>query len=214
MGTKKETKLIILIVILLPCCILVYSQNRIPETISKPSLSTVFSEGYGFEPVRHLDLPNDLVEMLDLDDYIWIDYKSPEDQSTNLYVGYYYSANKSYSSHSPTVCYPSQGWTISEDVVKNSIQTGPYQINYQEIVASLGDRQELVLYWYQTGKFTNTQVYKNKIYMGYNKLMHNSEQHAFVRVAVPIEQSLKQSRILAINFIKAFYPKLADYMVE
>ena len=167
----------------------------------------------GYETDRIIELASEHVTMLSLDDYIFIDYKGPKARP-NLYIGYYYTANKAYASHSPLICYPSQGWKIDNTPNRDSLQIGEYKINYEEIITSLGEQKELVLFWYQAGLQTNTQVYQNKIDMGYNKLMHNDEQHGFIRVAIPLQETYEESKKSATDFIKAFYPPFIQYISQ
>ena len=158
-------------------------------------------------------MAEDAVAMLKLDDYLFADYKGPLG-IVNLYIGYYYTANKAYAAHSPLICYPSQGWKIDSNPKKAFLQVDAQTIKYEEIITSSGDTKELVLFWYQAGLFTNTKIYMNKIDMGYNKLRHNSEQHGFVRVAVPIKNTYEESKSSAINFIEAFYPQFINYIAN
>ena len=152
------------------------------------------------------------VKMLDLDDYVFVEYKG-KTGNVNLYIGYYYTAGKAYASHSPMVCYPAQGWKIDQKPLKHYLDVGQYRINYEEIITSNGPHKELILYWLQSHILTNTQVYMNKIDMAYNKLTKNDEQHAFVRVAVPIGNSTyDEAKKAAVDFIKAFYPNFIRFI--
>lgn len=211
MGTKKDTKLLILICVLGITCILVYSRYRAPQIVEKAPLKNYLMQLDGYETGQSVDLSSDHVSMLKLDDYIFIDYKGQK-RNPNLYIGYYYTASKAYASHSPMICYPSQGWKIDNKPSKSSLQVGSRTINYEEIIVSLGDRKELVLYWYQAGLQTNTQVYKNKISLGYNKLMNNDEQHGFVRVALPFNGNYNETKHAATIFIKTLYPQFINYI--
>jgi EpsI family protein len=213
LGTNKERKLLILICLLIVTGIFVYSQNRTPQVIQKSSLKDYFSHLDGFDKKDMIDMPEDTIKMLNLDDYLFANYQGPLGIA-NLYIGYYYTANKAYAAHSPMVCYPSQGWKIESSPRRGSLQVGTKIIEYEEITTSLGDVKELVMYWYQAGLFTNTRIYKNKIDMGYNKLMNNNEQHAFVRVALPIQAEYGESKKAAIDFIKAFYPQFVKYVTQ
>jgi EpsI family protein len=181
--------------------------------VKETPLKSYFTQLKGYETDRVIDLSTHHVTMLKLDDYIFVNYKGPKG-NPNLYIGYYYSANKAFASHSPLVCYPSQGWMIDTRPRRRSLQVGPHTIEYEEITTSFGDMKELVLYWYQAGLQTNTQVYKNKIDMGYNKLMNDDEQHGFVRVAIPLEGTYEESEIVATDFIKAFYPRFINYISQ
>jgi EpsI family protein len=212
LGSKIETKLIVLGVLFLITSIFVYWRTEPSEVQKKPALKQYIEHVDGYETLRHIAMENTAVEMLDLDDYTFTDYRG-ESGKVNLYIGYYYSADKAYASHDPMVCYPSQGWKIDQKPVKHSLEIGPNRINYEEIITSNGSHKELVLYWLQSHMLTNTQVYMNKIDMAYNKLTKNDEQHAFVRVAVPIANSAyDEAKKAATDFIQAFYPNFIRFI--
>ncbi|WP_319409047.1 exosortase C-terminal domain/associated protein EpsI [uncultured Desulfosarcina sp.] len=212
MGNKIEFKLTVLIGFFLATCIFVYGFNQPTEIKEKPPLTEYFRHVDGYENLGFVWMADNHVKMLQLDDYVFANFKR-DGNKPNLYIGYYYSADKAYRAHSPLVCYPAQGWKVDSKPVIATLETGPYTINYEEIVTSFGRERELVLYWYQSHLLTNTQVYKNKIDMAYNKLVNNDEQHAFVRVAVPFEDSpyadVKKS---AVDFINAFYPRFVEFI--
>lgn len=214
MGKTLTIKLSVLIVIFLVTCIAVYGFNPSGAQIKKPPLADFLGRIDGHRTVRHLSLPANVFRMLKLDDYAYCDFTGDEG-TVNLYIGYYYSSSKAYAAHSPTVCYPSQGWKIERRPAASTLAIAPHDIHYEEIVTSYGDEKELVLYWYQARLFTNTQVYRNKIDMGYNKLMNNDEQHGFVRVAVPFQnRPYATVKKAAVDFIQAFYPQFVRFITE
>ena len=179
-----KIKLLLLSTVFLITCVFVYKPKE-AVNLSKPPLRQYLNNIQNYELLRNISLADDALEMLDLDDYFYADYKGP-DGKINLYIGYYYSANKAYAAHSPLICYPSQGWKIEEQQPSRSVNIDSHQIHYDEITTSLSSRKELVLYWFQAYERTNTHIVSNKIDMGYNKLMQNGEQHGFVRVSVPL----------------------------
>ena len=214
MGKRIEKKLFVLIGLFLVTCILMSMTKKEVMIKEKPPLKNYFEHINGYETVRHIELLNDHYKMLDLDDYLFVNYKG-NNRKINLYIGYYYTANKAYAAHSPLICYPSQGWEIIVQPTKHSIDIGPHTLNYEEIITGLGNEKELVLYWWQAYQQTNTQIYKNKIDMGYNKFIHNNEEHAFVRVSVNLaNSSFQKSEKAAIDFIKVFYPQFIDFITE
>jgi len=214
MGNKIEVKLIILSVVFLITSILVYWNTKPTKVKQKPALKPYFKRIDGYEMVRQIELSKAHVNMLKLDDYIFADYAG-KSGSVNLYIGYYYASSKAYAAHSPMVCYPSQGWKINWKPEKKAMTVGGHEINYEEIITSSGEERELVLYWYQSRLLTNTAVYLNKIDMAYNKLTNNDEQHAFVRVAVPMgNSSYEEAKRRAEDFIRAFYPNFIRFIEE
>ena len=51
--------------------------------------------------------------VLGLSDYLLSDYSRADGKAVNLYVAYYASQRKGESPHSPIVCIPGGGWTIT-----------------------------------------------------------------------------------------------------
>ena len=214
MGIKREVKLFSLALLFLLASIGVYGWKTTNlETISKTPLREVFQHIEGYTLKRNLTLPKEHLKMLKLDDYTYSDYSAALNGSVNLYIGYYYSANKAYAAHSPTICYPSQGWRIDSPPITGTLKVGSRNINYQEITTSFGEKKELVLYWYQARFHTSTQIIMNKIDTGYNKLIYNDNHHGFVRVAAPFgTSSYEQTKENTIIFIRAFYPLFIEYL--
>ncbi|CAB5115397.1 hypothetical protein D3OALGB2SA_2649 [Olavius algarvensis associated proteobacterium Delta 3] len=175
-------------------------------------MTPYFMQVDGYRVVNQANLPENAVEMLELDDFIFMNYDGPEGR-VNLYIGYYYTADKAYAAHSPMVCYAAQGWKIAEKAKKHHLNVGSYEIQYEEIITSYGNQAELVLYWYQADQLTETNAYMNKLKMGYNKVTKDTAQHAFVRVAVPIGNgSYENAKKSGVDFIRAFYPNLVEFI--
>ena len=212
-GNKREIKYAVLIVLFLLTCLFVYGWQRGTPVVSKPDMGSFFRRIGTFTRIREIPLLKDHIAMLKLDSYLFGDYQDPRGRTVNLYIGYYFSAGKAYAAHSPLVCYPSQGWKIDRKAVRNTLVVGEHTINYEEIVTSLGENSELVAYWYQAGPYTATQVYKNKMLMGYNKLMTNNEQHGFIRITVSLRnRTIDQARTIVRDFMQQFYPRFVRYI--
>jgi EpsI family protein len=214
MGTKNRLSVLVLCIVFALTAALAHGFIKPTQIRPKPPLSQFFAQIDGYEILSHPVMDDKSINMLQLDDYIFTNYRGG-DGVVNLYIGYYYSSDKAYAAHSPLVCYPSQGWQIDVQPTTRTLTVGPHTIEYDEIVTSHGLERELVLYWYQARMLTNTKVYRNKIAMGYNKMMHNDEQHGFVRVSVSLrEGAYETAKKAATDFIAAFYPQLIEYVSE
>lgn len=213
MGNKTELKLTVLSLLFLGICLFTYGWGAAEKIRNRPPLDNFLKSIEGYSVVDNLQLPGNAVNMLNLDDYFYAEYRG-EIAKINLYVGYYYSADKAYAAHSPTICYPSQGWKI-EKAKAGSMMVGSQIINYDEIITTFGQQKELVIYWYQARLQTNTQVYRNKVSIGYNKLVFDDQSHGFVRVAAPFgNYSYKQVRNEIQSFINSFYPQFERYLTN
>ncbi len=207
-------KLYFIVALMSVTSLMVYYMQRGDETVIKPPIKSFFTDIPGYTLTSIQTMEEGALAMLDLDDHVFSNYEK-DGKKVNLYIGYYYTANKTYAAHSPLICYPSQGWKIGQGPLRGSLEIPPYTINYEEITTNYGEQKELVLYWYQTRFFTNNQIYQNKVDMGINKLRHDHQQHAFVRVAVPYrDNSYEQAKQTALDFTTAFFPEFIKYILE
>lgn len=215
MGTKHEIKLLKLTALFIFTCLVVYRWDTSAGIIEKQPLADTFRHIEGYTMLRDIELTDDAFEMLNLDDYLFADYSGPSGP-VNLYIGYYFSTDKAYASHSPTICYPSQGWKIDSSPKSQKLKIGSHTINYNEIITSFREQKELVIYWYQARLYSNTHAYKNKIDMGYNKLAFRDDHHGFVRVAVPFSSKhhFTDAQKTAMDFISSFYPLFKKYLTN
>lgn len=213
MGSTKDKQLIVLIVLMLVTCVLVYGARTSEKPGKKVDISKYLENIEGYTTERDNALSAEVFTALDLDDYMSSAY-SGAGSKVSLYIGYYYSLAKVSAAHSPTVCFPGQGWTINQPTVK-SLVIGDKTIHYAEMVASILDSKSLVLYWYQAYHRTSPYVYRNKINTLINKFSGKKEDHAFVRVSVPFSGTTRENaERKGVEFIKAFYPKFIKFMDE
>lgn len=211
MGNTEQKQLIVLAVLFLAVAVFVH---RAETTVAVQKLQMLHKELEkvpGHRLLSSSEVSREIAEFLELDDYVQSTYQGPYGP-VSLYIGYYYSLAKLSSAHSPLVCFPGQGWQLHEQT-KRTLQVNNSQLHYAEMVARLGDRQELVLYWYQAGRTTVPEVYRNKFNALWNRLSGGSQEHAFVRVTVPFHEGEQElARAAGEAFITAFYPAFLTYV--
>ena len=216
MGSKKQTRLIVLGLLLAATALLVHmGQGSAVTTTKSRTLQTVFGPVPGYTIAYQSPLAEDIYRFLDLDDYTSVGYAQERAVApVGLYIGYYFSLDKVSAAHSPLVCFPGQGWTLDQPK-KRRLDIGGHVINLEEMVVRLENRQELILYWYQAGETTAPEVYRNKFNAVLNKMNGRSQEHAFVRVSVPfIGDTPDQARAAGEQFIATFYPVFLAYIAE
>lgn len=158
-------------------------------------------------------LDNKVMESLELDDYINQSY-SNEIETVSLYVGYYLTAKKVGAAHSPLVCFPGQGWQVS-DTGRESAKVGDHDIDVSVMVVSRGDVKDLIIYWFQAFDKTSSGTFLQKMQMLWSKIIHSREDNAFVRVSVSMNGRSKQdARNAGLKFINVFYPRFLEYVKD
>ena len=211
MGNGKEKQLISLIGLLLLTAILAYWSTNTIKVTKPVSLQTVLGPVKGYNILQTSPLDDHVISFLELDDYTQTRYEK-DGRAIDLYIGYYFSLDKISAAHSPLICFPGQGWTVSQPT-EYRITVNQNEIHYAEIIASMEERQELVMYWYQAHEKTVPEAYKNKLNALLNKVTGKKQEHAFIRMSVPIGKSgPEEARNVGKNFIAAFYPVFLTYV--
>ncbi len=211
MGQVSRSRLIILIACFLATGFLVYKQGS-SHVVSKPlRLNDALSDIHGWKLLNRVPLDPKIVADLRLDDYLNAVYSNGENR-VFLYIGYYYSNKKVGAAHDPMVCFPGQGWVVSEKKSK-SMTVGRHTLNYSTMVVTMGGLKEFVCFWYQAGKYSSPGTFFQKIYALISRWLHNNEQNAFVRLTIPIDRGTRDNVIQVGNqFLKDFYPIFLNYV--
>ena len=213
MGQISHRKIIILALCLVITSIFIYSKPSSIAVEKNISLKQALANTHGWENSGFSPLDQKIVDALELDDYANQSYTKGQD-IVSLYIGYYLTTKKVGAAHSPLVCFPGQGWIIS-DTEKKIVKAGKNNINCISMVITKGKRKELILYWFQSYDQTTPGTLLQKIYTLWAKFRYNREDNAFVRVSVAIENQLKDKAFnTGKKFIKSFYPHFLQYVKE
>ena len=167
-----------------------------------------------WEPVRDIVLDATVMNSLKLDDYLFRYYRKGKD-TLSLYIGYYLETNKIGASHDPLVCFPGQGWIVTNHGKGKYIfdPSRKLQINYSTMVVSKGEEKEFIIYWFQSNDRSAADTLTQKIDSFMQKMAGNPEDNAFVRVSINMGQKSQEECLkIGLDFISSFYPKLLSYV--
>jgi len=160
--------------------------------------------------------PEEVSEMLQVDDYIDYSYLNPEGHVIRFYVAFYETVGTGGGYHSPKNCLPGGGWGI--DSVKNiqlKLAGKPDRtVTVTEMLIRNGAEYQVVIYWYQNrGRIINSE-YWEKIYLVTDALLKGRRDGSFVRLTMfapegnikKAQKELTQFAGLAINELIEFLP--------
>jgi EpsI family protein len=180
-------------------------QGRLSQIILWMVLGATFLSAYS--PV---------VNMLDLDDYLFRSFKKGE-QTVTLYVGYYRRADKVGAAHDPLVCFHGQGWGIVDQSSDHYTLAGEpsLTLSFSSIIAERQGEKEQIVYWFQTNGRSSPNTLSQKIDMVKDRLFGHGEDNAFIRITSPIGNgSPDETRKRIFDFIDAFYPAFRGYIAK
>ena len=178
------------------------------------TLSAVVKAGGHWLPVNDISIDRNILGELKLDDYLFRSFTDGKNIVT-LYIGYYGTATTIGAAHDPLVCFPGQGWVIT-DQRTNLLRLPPRgggDVNYSVMTATKGEDKELVLYWFQSNEETASGTSRQKVNTIIQKIKGKPGRNAFVRISVSIGQNgTNEALRSATDFISSFYPTFIDYI--
>ena len=180
--------------------------ETIPERSRFVSFPAAMGEWHG-----HASLLEPQVEQgLALEDYILSDYSKPDGKAVNLYVAYYASQRTGESPHSPLVCIPGDGWSITR------FERTSYGANHplnRAVIERNGSKQ-IVYYWYEERGRRIANEYLSKWYLLSDAITKNRSDGALVRLittVLPSELERDADNRLQ-SFMRDLLPGLSGYL--
>jgi exosortase D (VPLPA-CTERM-specific) len=156
------------------------------------------------------------LDALKLDDYIIADYMRGERDVVNMYVAWYDSQRAGQSAHSPRSCLPAGGWRMTQfsQMDVPGVQVGAAQLRVNRVQIELGNRKQLVYYWFQQRGRVITNEYLVKWYMFVDSLTKRRSDGALVRLVTPLEigESAEDADRRLAEFAGKVAPRLDRYI--
>ena len=152
---------------------------------------------------------------LALTDYILNNYAKASSPPVNFYVAYYESQRKGVSPHSPQVCVPGGGWSITDlERVQLNLENHDKPVNVNRAIIQNGRNKQLVYYWFKQRGRDIANEYWMKWYLLTDSLSMNRTDGSLVRLVTPIMPNEKEADAEArLNeFLSIVNPMLNDYV--
>ena len=157
-------------------------------------------------------LDNETLKVLRASDYLLRDFRKPDGQVANLYVGYYASQRSGATYHSPLNCLPGSGWTLSEPGKATITMSDGTSFVANKYVIQSGAYKSLMIYWYQGRGRNVASEYWGKFYTVLDSVRLRRSDGAMVRVTVPITGSEAAAEKAAIEFASSAAAVLPQYV--
>ena len=165
---------------------------------------------------RHQRMAQKFLDVLDLSEYVIMDYKNPDGKKINFYVAYYESQRKGESIHSPATCLPGSGWSFDQSgtlkITGVPGKQGVYEVN--RAVMQLGSNRQITYYWFPVrGRILNN-AYQLKIYNFWDALTKQRTDGALVRLITRVykDEKPKDAEKRLQNFVRVVAPVLDKYI--
>jgi EpsI family protein len=158
----------------------------------------------------------EVLDSLDLSDYVIKDYHNPEGKTVNLYIAYYESQSKGESIHSPSSCLPGGGWVFHESGVA-TIPLNGHKNTYTRINRALiqkGDAKRLSYFWFPMRGRVATNLWEMKLFNFWDALTRQRTDGALVRLITPLSngERLETAEARMQAFTEDLVPVLDEFL--
>lgn len=211
----SHKRLIIVLVLFAVTFLFVQSTNSVQEVAIKKPLNTFPDKIGEYELIHSTKLIDSVVSVLQVDDYINYNYRTPNGLKINFYVSYFSAVGIKGGYHSPRNCIPGGGWGIAaiEPFGLDINRSKPGKVNINAMTIQRGEEEQIVLYWYQNRGRIITSEYWEKIYLVWDALTKRRRDGSFIRVMAYIPKGRKDEVMRHLkDFSEQAMSLLDDYL--
>jgi len=211
---KPSLRFAILLVLILVAGVLVNAWSYLGEAHVERKPLQDFPQSIGAWQKTGNDqiLDDETLKVLRASDYLLRDFRKPDGQVANLYVGYYASQRTGATYHSPLNCLPGSGWILSEPGKATITLPDGTSFIANKYVIQNGDYKSFMIYWYQGRGRNVASEYWGKIYTVLDSVRLRRSDGAMVRVTVPFHDSEAVAQQAAIEFASAASSVLPQFV--
>ena len=211
---KPSLRFALLLVLILVAGVLVNAWSYLGEAHVERKELKDFPQSIGAWQKTGNDqiLDDETLKVLRASDYLLRNFRSPDGQVVNLYVGYYASQRSGATYHSPLNCLPGSGWTLSEP--GKAMVTLPDGSGFiaNKYVIQNGEYRSMMIYWYQGRGRNVASEYWGKVYTVFDSVRLRRSDGAMVRVTVPVGNSEAAAEKTAIQFASTASSVLPEFV--
>jgi EpsI family protein len=177
-----RTKPVLAVAAVLVAEILLFYINPTKEFIPSPPPLEEFSRSVGpWNMSAQFTLDAATQNLLKADDTLTRRYGGPGD--IELFIAFFKSQRAGVSPHSPKMCLPANGYTEeSSSIVSINVPGETKAIPVNRYVVSMGERRDLVFYWFQNSHRATADEYLSKVYLILDSIRYRRSDEALVRV--------------------------------
>ena len=157
-------------------------------------------------------LDDETLKVLRASDYLLRNFRKPDGQVANFYVGYYESQRTGATYHSPLNCLPGSGWSLSEPGKATIPLPDGTSFVANKYIIENGEYKSLMLYWYQGRGRNVASEYWGKVYTVLDSVRLRRSNGAMVRVTVSIGDSQERAEQAAVELASAASAVLPQFV--
>jgi exosortase D (VPLPA-CTERM-specific) len=165
---------------------------------------------------RRLPIEQKFLNVLDLSEYVMVDYRNGIGESVNFYVAYYETQSKGKSIHSPASCLPGSGWDFRQSGTVTIFDITPDNstLRVNRAVMQQGKQYQLSYYWFSQRGRILTNAYQVKLYGFWDALTQQRTDGALIRLVTQVytDEKISEAEERLQKFVRNIVPVLDDFI--
>jgi len=162
-------------------------------------------------------MEDQIIDTLDLSDYLMMDFSRPGEPWVNFYVAYYETQSKGKSIHSPATCLPGSGWLFLDSGNHTfSVPSTGDTMTVNRAFMDKGGARQLVYYWFSKKGRTLQSAVQLKLYVFWDALTAQRTDGALIRAITPVleNESVEEADARLQGFINDIKPTLESFIPQ
>ncbi|HEU5401606.1 MAG TPA: EpsI family protein [Terriglobales bacterium] len=211
----STARVLLVAAVLLPTAVLLQARGRVEVRPEAADLHTLPLGIAGWQG-KDMEISPEIIDTLGKGEFLSRLYVNTTVPPIDLFIAYYNSQRSGDTIHSPKNCLPGSGWTpLQADRVLIPV-TSTQSIRVNRYIVARGDARQLVLYWYQAHGRVTASEYTAKLLLVSDSIRMNRSDGGMVRLVTPIppEETVAQSQARAVDFARALFPMLNNYIPQ
>ncbi|NOR52972.1 MAG: EpsI family protein [Candidatus Aminicenantes bacterium] len=179
-------------------------------------LSQYLGDVGGWSSFEHAVMSVNIQDSLTTDDSLFTTYRKGN-REIDVYIGYYFTSDKIGKPHSPLVCFPGQGWKMSNEKKRTLIlgEKDQVPLHVNSIIVQKEQNRQLILFWFQAYDRSCANTFSQKIVALWNRIRYGREDNAFVRVSIACDNKDVETSLSEVSeFLEVFYPAFLRYVKQ
>ncbi|PIE73869.1 MAG: VPLPA-CTERM-specific exosortase XrtD [Deltaproteobacteria bacterium] len=186
------------------------------EKIPLAKSLTIFPMKIGRWEAARQALTEDIIDELDLSDYVMFDYTGEDKKQINFYVAYYESQRKGESIHSPASCLRGSGWSFKQAGAVTLFLPDGREMPVNRAVIEREPLKQIAYYWFPFRGRILTNAYQMKLYNFWDALIRQRTDGALVRLitAVYPDETEESAEKRLQGFVFKVVPVLESFLPQ
>ena len=219
-GPMRNVSLQYALALAMLIAVFVFLQYRYHTTDQFPQAKSLetFPATIGHWQGKRSFFSTQLIEELDLTDYVRFEYSDRTGKVIDFYVAWYNSQSKGESIHTPETCFRGTGWQFKEKK-KFSLALPGYRNTPVRLTRSVilgGNSKQFMYYWFRCRGRSLINAYELKFFNFWDRLTRRRTDGAIIWAMTPIsdEESRNDAEKRIQDFLKSALPILDTYLPD